>query len=42
MSASEELEALVQSMIASEPEPEDGENSGDVVAWTISYSTFRD
>ncbi|WP_344662558.1 hypothetical protein [Catenulispora subtropica] len=42
MSANEELEVLVEAMLAAEPEGgEDEENTGDLL-WKISYSTFRD
>jgi hypothetical protein len=42
MSANEELEVLVEAMLAAEPEDtEDEENAGDLL-WKISYSTFRE
>jgi hypothetical protein len=44
MSAAEELDALVQSMLAEEPttdiDTDDDDSTGDV-AWKVSYSTFR-
>ncbi|WP_269676125.1 hypothetical protein [Kitasatospora mediocidica] len=39
MSAFEELENLVTTMAAAEPEDNDEDGVGDV-AWRISYSTF--